>query len=416
MIRVRRSSIRPLKTRLNDLACFLSVSIGNRAPTSGWAVVPSPGTYHGLSLAAERAAALATEISASSVYDFWAQLRDGLWDWAQQREDSITSARFGLALVERALIDACCRDRGIPFARALQDNAFRIDLGDIYKPLAGRMPRELLPPPANELLLHRVLADESNDAAAIEAGCRAYHLNLAGEPGRDFGRLKSLAARLDCLARYTISLSGGFGFSEPTALRELWEALSADPATKRLACAVTYISQPFRSHQSMNNDVVALFAEWPQRPPMLVDFEMAANGGLPRALEWGYAGSVNRASGGVIPMVADACLLGARMEREPVGKWTFAAALSPGLAPALPAELAIYGALGIASVQAPAACFAPQSEALPELWRSVLASDCAEIFNDDLSLRNDSGVAKLDAVNAAPLGAASLLEAAALAP
>lgn len=411
MIRVRRSSIRPLHTPDSALASFLSVSLDHESPTRGWAVLRPPAGIDACAQAADHAAHLATDIRAGSVFDFWRQLRDALEHWRSQGEHAPEAAAFGLAVVERALIDACCRAWSIPFAEALRQNAFRIDLGKFYKPLAGRLPRELLPPTAKQLLLHYELSAQGNgETAVIEAGFCAFHIHLTGDVLRDVARLKSLAPRLDPLGRFAVSLDGNGAFSKPEDLRELWEMLRGDSATQKLCRSITHIEQPFPVESSLSNEAVALFAEWPQRPPVLIDEAAAEPGASVRALEWGYAGTIFRAGRGIIPGIADACLLGARREREPVGKWTFAAALTPNLAPALPAELALAGAFGLTSVTAPAELFAPLAEGAPEGWRETLSQECPSIFKTDLGLRQENGAVPLEAVNAAPLGCPAEME------
>lgn len=365
-------------------------------------------------MAADQAARLATEIHAGSVFDFWRQLRDAMEHWRGGNEKSPAASAYGVALVERALIDACCRDWGIPFATALSENALRLDLGDFYKPLADRRPHDLLPPTAKQLTPHRMLPEhDGEDAAAVETGFRAFQVTLSGEPGHDFARLKSLAERLAPLGRCTVSLDGASAFTEPAALRELWETLTADPATKRFALNVTHLVQPFAAEEAISNPVVALFAEWPNRPPVVIGPALAAEGALARALEWGYSGSVYRADGGILPAVADACLLGARRDREPVGKWTFAAELT-ALAPSQPAELAVCAAMGLESAAAPAACFASQSEGVPEAWRMALRAWLPSLFSEDLALLLAGGALELEPIHAAPMGCPTALEAEAL--
>ena len=54
-------------------------------------------------------------------------------------------AHLGTSLVERALIDAFCREHQTSFASALRTNQLGIDLGSIHPELEGTSPSDWLP-------------------------------------------------------------------------------------------------------------------------------------------------------------------------------------------------------------------------------------------------------------------------------
>lgn len=373
-IRIRRSAIRPIAD--DSLACWLTVST-DHGEARGWAVIPLNGLDEEATLAANHAAMLATEILADSVFEFWLQLREILNDWRDANEKASEAVAFGLALVERALIDGYCRAVEKPFAIALRDDDLGIDLGLLCKPLSGRTPDELLPVPADQLVLQYAVNNSEDFVSARGAGFVAFNIGLSGDVQADFTFLTFIAEQLDGLERCAVSLEGNAAY-RPAELRALWEQLQSRTGTQKLLCSMAFIEQPFAVDDSLSNAAVALFAEWPDRPPILIDEAAAAPGALGRALEWGYAGQVYRASRGIIPGVVDACLLGARMEREPVGKWTLACALSANQPLALPAELAIAGALGLKSVIAPAALFASDIQ-LPEGFTNPIQTESGVI-------------------------------------
>ena len=70
---------------------------------------------------------LARSIEADTVFLFWWQLFCEQDRWAQEKGIEPLLAHFGTSLVERAVIDAFCRQAATPFHMLLKENAFGVD-------------------------------------------------------------------------------------------------------------------------------------------------------------------------------------------------------------------------------------------------------------------------------------------------
>ena len=95
---------------------------------------------------------------ANSLFEFWRALYDRQSAWAEEKGFPPLLANLGVSLVERAVIDAFCRARGVSFSQALQENAFEIGLGDIHPELANCCPSQFLPQkPLNTLQMRHTV-------------------------------------------------------------------------------------------------------------------------------------------------------------------------------------------------------------------------------------------------------------------
>src|SRR5262249_47906170 len=140
-------------------------------------------------------------------------------------------ASFGASLIERALIDAYCRLKGIPFSTILRDNDLGIDLGQIHPELEGCHPRKFLPeaPITRVSVRHTVgLADPLSQAdlergewpddglpVSLEACIRHYGLSrfkikISADTEKNIERLTAIASVLERTAPgdYLCTLDG----------------------------------------------------------------------------------------------------------------------------------------------------------------------------------------------------------------
>lgn len=313
-------------------------------------------------------------ITAGSVFGFWIQLYEAMDEWGAARKFPPLLTHFGTSLVERALMDAFCRAKGTTFAAALEANIFGIDLGRLRPYIVGRTPGELLEKPLKRMILRHTVGlsdplsetdiapeDRLGDGLpqSLEENIRYYGLKhfkikVNGQPDTDLARLRALAEIIqrECGGDYGFSLDGNEQFRTGGDFRVFWEDVQADAALKSFFKKLIFIEQPFHRDVAFDKSVVGLFAEWPKRPPIIIDESDGALDSLPRALDWGYAGTSHKNCKGVIKGIANRCLLNALKQREPVGKYMMSAEDLVNVGPvALLQDLTVQACLGNASVE-----------------------------------------------------------------
>ncbi len=212
-------------------------------------------------------------------------------------------ASFGLALIDRAVIDAVCRLLGVPVAAAVRGNLFGIDARtapdlagfDLGSFLAAR------PMPQTIAARHTVglgdaldgpgaLADGLPDtlAAVIERyGHRWFKLKLGGDPAADVRRLGEIAAVLDRMVPdYRATLDGNEQYAGPEAVLELLDRMAAEPGLATLRARVAFLEQPMARAVALSTDMSAVA----QRIGLEIDESDADMAAFPTALRLGYRG------------------------------------------------------------------------------------------------------------------------------
>lgn len=217
-------------------------------------------------------------------------------------------ASFGLALMERALIDALGRVEGRPAAALVAANRIGLtaqtapDLAgfDLDAFLATRTPvRAIFARHTVGLVDALTSAEiapggrlddglpESLEDAIAAYGHRHFKLKVSGRIDADIERLTRIAAVLDARAgRYVATLDGNEQFAEIGAVIELWRRIAAEPRLARLKDAIAFIEQPIARAHALDRPVHALAAEI----PLEVDESDADIGVFPRARSLGYRG------------------------------------------------------------------------------------------------------------------------------
>ena len=175
-------------------------------------------------------------------------------------------ASYGLALVERAMLDALGRAEDAPAAELVRSQPHRPDRRHGARPRGlrpRRLPRRPASRPPSIAVRHTVgladpltaadlaAADRLNDGLpetleeAIAAyGHRFFKLKIAGDPEADVARLARIAAVLDRLDDYRVTLDGNEQYPDPETVAAFLDRLAAAPGLDRLRRAILFLEQP----------------------------------------------------------------------------------------------------------------------------------------------------------------------------
>jgi hypothetical protein len=372
----------------------------------------------------------ARSIRAETPFAFWRELYLAQAAWAARENLPPLLSNFGTSFVERALIHAVCRARGVSLAAALRDNLLGVDLGAVHPPLAGTAPRDWLPAvPSREVFArHTVGLSDPITAADLAAGepiddglpqtleecirfygLQHFKIKINGEAERDRARLERMAGVLarECSGDYAFSLDGNESFHDVASFADYYRSLVATPALRELWSRLLYVEQPWHRSVALSPAIGELARTWPDRPPIIIDESDGEIDSLPTALALGYAGTSHKNCKGIFKGVANACLLA---QRRAAGE---TAVLSgEDLANAGPIgltqDLAAQAAFGVTSIERNGQhYFAGLSQFPPALQRFALAQ------YPNLFVRGPQGWPRLDirdgrlwldSVNAAPFG------------
>jgi hypothetical protein len=211
--------------------------------------------------AADQAALRASVAAAVAAYAAHAALPCfAHWQHAHARVEGADPATpellelgFGIALVERALLDATCRLAGVPFAAALRTDLLGRAFPNLPAPrhriavrhTVGRLdPLRAAAIPAGERCADDL--PQALDEVLRAHGVRWLKIKIGGGVAADAERLAAIGALLGELDRgdVQITLDGNEQFASYDELRELWHRTAATPAGRALLARVRWVEQP----------------------------------------------------------------------------------------------------------------------------------------------------------------------------
>ena len=221
---------------------------------------------------------------------------------------------FGGALLDRALLDGLCRALGISFASAVRGNAPGITdalAPDLHgfgftKFLSTRVMPDVVHVRHTIGLTDPLHADGATPFPAdglpatlidVIARYRPRHfkVKLTGDPVADVDRLAAIAAVLERVPDYAVTLDGNEQFQDASAVRAFTEMLCSDPRTARLARVVLYLEQPLSRERSLDTDMGGVAGAM----PLLIDESDATYATFPAARGRGYTGVSSKSCKGI---------------------------------------------------------------------------------------------------------------------
>jgi hypothetical protein len=380
----------------------------------------------------DHAVSCSAGLTGETAFDVWRQLCEIQDHWGRERQYPPLLSQFGTTLVERALIEAVCRAEGQSFASTIRSNGLGIDLAHFDPRLAGRPPRDLLPPSPRRRIIarHTVgMADPLEDSDIAESarlndglpqslaqciqryGLFHFKIKLSGNVEQDIDRLSRVAAVIQrgATADFTFTLDGNEAFRSLGAFREFWETLSHTPRLQHFLERAMFVEQPFHRDVALDAGVLGELPMWVQRPTLIIDESDAEIDSLPRALALGYHGTSHKNCKGVFKGVANACLLDLLRCQSPNSRLVMSGEDLANIGPvALLQDLAVVASLGVASVERNGHHYFAGLSAFPHVVQEQIFQHHNDLYHRAdpgwPSLNIINGELCLDSVVSAPLG------------
>ncbi|NTJ44440.1 mandelate racemase [Agrobacterium larrymoorei] len=221
---------------------------------------------------------LAKKSKAATAFGIHALLEPEQHERAASEELNGLIASFGLALVDRAILDALCRLHDLPAVEAIRHNLPAID-SSTTPDLAGFNVNDFLQalkPRQNIQLRHTVgyidplMPEEISGARRNDGlpeclqeeidsyGVKYFKLKVSGRPQEDTQRLKAIATVLDQLPEYRATLDGNEQSEDEAAVIELMDRIEAEPALARLRRSLLFVEQPISRAVALSQPVERL--------------------------------------------------------------------------------------------------------------------------------------------------------------
>lgn len=376
-----------------------------------------PGTSHDedrarLVEAARRAARHVAEGGDASVFRHWLRAQRDLVEGAEQA----LVPMFGVALVERALIDAVCRARGAGFAAALAEELLGFDAGAVDPALDGWTPGRLGPRARTVALRHTVgLADDLDetdlDGSADRSdghpltlaediaryGLTCFKVKVCGDPAVDTPRLRRIAALVPDGA--LVTLDGNEQYGDPGGLADALDELERAGGAERLLAGLVSVEQPVSRARTFDPGTAPGVRRLAERAPVIIDEADATLDALPRARALGYGGASVKACKGVLRALVT------RARMDVAGGGLQSAEDLTNLPPwPLLQDLALVSTLGLPHVERNGHHYFRGAGHLSADERAALAERHGDLFDQGAHLRIEGGALALDSLDAAGFG------------
>ena len=279
---------------------------------------------------------------------------------------------FGVAMLERALIDAACRLAGLSFDAALRQDLFGFSASRLI-PEVGDWSPSSLPAPATSmavrhtvgmldpLTMGEIRADERIDDGLPQAleedivvyGLQRFKVKIGGDHSANEARLRAVAAVVGHAVgpEAIFTLDGNEQCVDLEGLAGLLEDLQRDPATSPMIERLALIEQPLPRHETFEESQRPGLARLSRIAPVIIDEADTDRDAFRRAIDLGYAGVSVKACKGVFRAIANRGLLEHRRAAGAVGLFQSGEDLTNLGSIPLQQDLCLQAQLGVADVE-----------------------------------------------------------------
>jgi hypothetical protein len=382
------------------------------------------------------AADLAIELDwQPSLFQWWWELYKAQQAWAREQVVAPLLSGFGTSLMERAVIDAVCRQKQTTLFDALRSDLFEINLGAMRPTLDScRLEDVLLKQPIDTVRLRHTIGlgdpltdaeigkeDQVNDglpyslvASIREYGLQYFKIKLSGDGEHDSERMSQLATilRSEVGAATRFTLDGNEQYEDIEAFRDCWEQIRSNESVREMIDRfLIYVEQPLQRDRALDPSVKESLQNWPEAPPIIIDESDADLDSLPTALELGYSGTSHKNCKGVIKSVAAVATI-SRQSTFTKPLVVSAEDLANVGPVALLQDLAVVSALGMKHVERNGHHYFAGLSMYPEALQKSAVADHSDLYRwhegGFATLAPVDGRLNLGSINRAPFGLAHL--------
>jgi hypothetical protein len=276
-------------------------------------------------------------------------------------------ASFGLALLDRAIIDALGRVKGASVFALAKANRLGLD-ASTANDLAGFDFDRLLGSLAPATSIHarhtvglvdaltRAETDgkriddglpESLEEVAATYGHRFFKLKVAGMIDADLDRLCGIAAVIDRGAPYQATLDGNEQYHDIGEVTALWRRIGEQPRLARLKSSILFIEQPIARDAALSAPVKTLSDE----VPIEIDESDADVTVFPQARALGYRGISSKSCKGFYRALINRARIAEWNAEEPGRYFMSAEDLTTQAGVAVQQDLALATLIGATHVE-----------------------------------------------------------------
>jgi hypothetical protein len=309
-------------------------------------------------------------------------------------------AAYGPAVLDRAVLDALCRILGVSFHEAIAANIPGIEAGDLAPDLEDfdvdafvhtLCPADFIHARHTVGLVDPITADDLAGALPVADGLPQtlaevvetyghtyYKLKVGGDVQSDVARLMAIASVLDSRQQpYFVTLDGNEQYDDVDAALELWQAVEATPALRRLAASTLFIEQPIARTCALESDVSQLAAH----RPVIIDESDAEIGSFVTARARGYSGVSVKTCKGLYKAILNRARC-ARWNGDGAARHFMSAEdLTTQAGPAVQQDLALASLLGLEHVEKNGHHYVNGMAAAPAAEQSAFLAAHADLYH-----------------------------------
>ncbi|MEO5669502.1 MAG: mandelate racemase [Ramlibacter sp.] len=307
------------------------------------------------------------DAAAATAFGHFARNHDQHMKAAAARGSNPLLASYGPALVDRAVLDALCRARGMPFYAAMQENLPGIgperpefDGLGIDGFLAALAPAGTIEARHTVGLLDAITAGdltqrvgdglpETLEEVVQAYGHRYFKLKVSGQVEADLGRLDAIASVLDRAAGpYFVSLDGNEQYEDARGVAELVAGITGRASLSRLWKSTLFIEQPIARKLALDTDL----RNAKLGKPVIIDESDGELDTFVQARERGYEGVSSKTCKGLYKSILNAARCAAWNAREGGERYFMSAEdLTTQAGLSVQQDLALVNLLGIRHVE-----------------------------------------------------------------